>query len=1018
MQRIRWFLLFVFIFSALFGVVPSQAQTDKPWMDTSLAPEERAKLLLAEMTLEEKIAMVSGDTAGNDRGYVGHISANERLGIPELNMKDGPSGVGNGANDVTAFPAPITVAASWDVSLMEQYAAFMAEEQRGKGVNVHLAPMMNLTRVPRAGRNFEGYGEDPYLSALMAAAEVRGIQSMGLIAVAKHYINNEQEFQRTEGSSEIDLRTQHEIYLPPFVASIEAGVGAFMCSYNKVNGVYACENPEMQNELLKDELGFDGWIMSDWNATHSTVGSALGGLDMEMPGGAYFSRTLLGAINSNQVPVSRLNDMVLRILTSMFKAGLFDREPVGDPNAIVRTDEHAQLTREAAAQGMVLLKNDANLLPLDANTIKSIAVFGVTADAAPLIAGGGSSHVNPPYIVTPLQGIIERAGANVDVRYYDLSQEAGRIIPSDFFQTPQATPGLQAEYFNSTSASDSPVAVSITPNLDLTWSNSAPAPGVDASNWSARFTGILAPKTNGMYNLALTSTGGSRLYLDDKLIINNQGGSTEQTVIFRKRLVSNKTYNIRVEFSQSGNAGSLRLSWYTPEDDFLLQAADHASQADVAIVIAGAQSDEGSDRQSLVLPDEKLINTIAAANPHTVVVVYTPAQVLMDWHTQVPAILLGWLPGQEAGHALADVLFGDVNPSGRLPITIANAEADYPANTVEMYPGRDRRVLYSEGLQIGYRHFDAQNIEPLYPFGYGLSYTTFEYGNLTITPTASDSSTTITVTVDVKNTGQRAGAEVAQLYLGMPTETSEPPKQLKGFQKLTLQPGETKTATFTLTPADYSFWSAGMNEWAAYPGEYQVMVGSSSRDIHQSATFTVDNVFFDGKVIQARAAELSGGATLASDGTINGLIKVGTAAQFKVDVKEAGEYNVIVRYASTLRPGAQNTPRTLSLYINGVKQKQIQFPNLANWEMWDVVAHTMKLDPGENIITYQFDEGDNGDVYLDALRVAPVNPPSPTVTAVMEPLAKRNEISRALIFSLLVAVFALFAVFMARKKRW
>jgi beta-glucosidase len=350
MKRIQMLILLMFVIGALFGARASHAQTDTPWMDTTLAPEERAKLLLAEMTTEEKVAFVTGDTAGNDRGYVGHISAIPRLGIPELNMKDGPSGVGNGANDVTAFPVPITVAATWDVDLMQRYATAMAEEQRAKGVNVHLAPMMNLTRVPQAGRNFEGYGEDPYLSALMAAAEVRGIQSTGLIAVAKHYINNEQEFQRTEASSEIDLRTQHEIYLPPFVASIEAGVGAFMCSYNKVNGVYACENPQMQNDLLKDELGFDGWSMSDWNATHSTVASALGGLDMEMPGGAYYGRTLLATLNNNQVPMQRLDDMVLRILTAMFKAGLFDREPVGDPNAMARTEAHATLTRTAAAQ--------------------------------------------------------------------------------------------------------------------------------------------------------------------------------------------------------------------------------------------------------------------------------------------------------------------------------------------------------------------------------------------------------------------------------------------------------------------------------------------------------------------------------------------------------------------------------------------------------------------------------------------------------------------------------------------
>ncbi len=801
-----------------------------PWRNPALAPEKRAQLLVKEMTLEEKIAFVTGDKAGNDGGYVGHISAIPRLGIPELNMKDGPSGVGNGANNVTAFPAPLTVAAAWDPALMQQYAQFMAEEQRGKGVNVHLAPMMNLVRVPQAGRNFEGYGEDPFLAAQMAAAEVRGIQSTGLIAVAKHYIANEQETQRTSASSEIDPRTLREIYLPPFKAAVEAGVGSVMCSYNKVNGVYACEDPIIQNDILKGELGFSGWIMSDWNATHSTIESALGGLDMEMPGGTHWGRTLQGTVEAGQVPEARLDDMVTRILTSMFRAGLFDREPVGSPTADVQTPEHTALARNAAAQGMVLLKNDGNLLPLDPAKIKSIAVFGAAADVDPVIVGGGSGHVNAPYIVTPLQGIKTRAGSGIPVRYFDLTLEPGQPIPPDYFPAP----GLTVEFFNTPDLSGDPALASTAPNIDSTWS-AAPAAGVNPTGWSARWSGILSPKVAGMYNLSLSPH--SRLFINDKLELDNWNGSAPK--LLRLRLVTNKTYAIRVEYAQTAPSGELRLTWFSPESDSKQVAAAIAAQADVAIVIAGVNSAEGSDRQTLDLPDAELVAAVAAANPRTIVVVYSPAQVLLPFADDVPALLLGWIPGQQAGNALADVLFGDLSPSGRLPVTFARQKVDYPASTPGQFPGVSKKVSYSEGLLVGYRHFDANTIQPLFPFGHGLSYTTFEYSNLRIDPAQTDAKGSVTVTADVTNTGQRPGAEVVQLYLGFPAPAGEPPRQLKGFQKLTLNPGETRPVTFTLTRADFSIWSLEQDAWAVIPGQYQVLVGASSRDIRQTGVFSV-----------------------------------------------------------------------------------------------------------------------------------------------------------------------------------
>jgi beta-glucosidase len=840
--------------AGLFGAPPIQASAQtQPWMDTSLTPEQRAEKLLAAMTLDEKLSMVYGNNAGSG-GYVGHVPAIPRLGIPDLNLQDGPAGVAGGMIQVTAFPAPITVAASWDTTLMEKYGVAMAEEERDKGANVQLGPMMNMVRVPAAGRNFESFGEDPYLSAQMAAASVRGIQSTGVIATAKHYLDNDQEYQRMTISSEIDDRTQHEIYLPPFKAAVEAGVGSIMCSYNRINGIYACENPDLQNKILKGELGFDGWIMSDWGATHSVAASAEGGLDMEMPTGINFMQ-LKAAIESEQVPASRLDDMVRRILTAMFRAGLFEHGRTGMVGVNVQT--HKDFARQAAAEGMVLLKNEASLLPLDPSRIRSIAVFGTAADGQPVVVGGGSGKVTAPYVVTPLQGIADRARDVMEVNYFDPAAVTGYPTPADVFQTSIGAPGLQVQYFNSPDLSGAVVAAQQSANIEFSWKDQAPAAGVDPSNWSARWTGTIIPPVSGRYNLALASSGSSRLYIDDNLVIDNWGDHSLQSKIVKRRFTGGQAHTIQLEYAKASNVGELYLTWLTPEDDPNQEAAALASQVDAAIVVVGANSGEGGDRQNLDVSDVALLASVEKASSHVIVVVYNPAQVLLPWVDQVQAILMGWIPGQEAGNALADVLFGEVNPSGKLPVTFAYSGSDYPANTVEMYPGVNGQVLYSEGLQVGYRHFDSQDIQPKFPFGYGLSYTTFDYSNLTITPNTLEMDGSVTLTAQVKNTGTRAGAEVVQLYLGFPNETGEPPSQLKGFQKILLQPGEAKTVTFRLTPADYSFWSAGMERWMAYPGQYQVRLGSSSRDIRQSGEFTVQGGPLAGTTYEAEAASLA-----------------------------------------------------------------------------------------------------------------------------------------------------------------
>ena len=972
--------------SVLASTLPPEQKADllapPPWMDPTLPPGQRADLLLSAMTLDEKITMVHGVES---YPYVGRVPTNTRLGIPALILQDGPAGVAGGLTKVTAFPAPLTVAASWDTDLMQQYGAAMATEEISKGANVQLAPMMNMIRVPQAGRNWEGYSEDPYLAAQMAAADVRGIQSRGVIATAKHYIDNDQESERASISADIDDRTQHEIYLLPFEASVRAGAGAVMCAYNRINGTYACENAATQNSWLKGELGFAGWIMSDWGATHSTIPAANNGLDMEMPRGYFFSDTLKSAVQSGQVPQSRLDDMVRRILTAMFQMGLFDRNPTSSSDDNVQSQAHTQLARDAAAQGIVLLKNISNTLPLSTTQADKITVIGTAASTNPIVACGGSGYVIPPYVVTPLQGIISRTeGTSITVRYVQ-GDNVLSPIPSQYLRTLAGTLGLEGQYFSNTTMSGTAVITQADANIDFNWHGKSPVTGIYSITWSARWTGTLVPATTGIYTLALTSDDGSRLFVDGNKMIDIWWNHGDQTGWATMQLTAGQPYSIEVDYYQAAGSSDVHLSWITPLD--FGEAITAASESDVTIVVVGLCSGEGSDRSDLALPDgqDALISAVAQANPRTIVVAYTPAQVLMPWADQPAAILAGWVPGQEAGHALASILFGDVNPSGKLPMTFAQNAADYPANTQGQYPGVDWgegnwHVYYSEGLRVGYRHLDSQNITPTFPFGHGLSYTTFDYGNLSISPATVLTTGTVTVTMSLTNTGSYTGAEVVQLYLGFPLEASEPPMQLKGLQKVTLRPGQTQPVTFTLKPEAFSFWSVGLQRWVAYPSTYRVMVGASSRDIRLNGAFQVQGGPLVGTVYQAEDAALSGGAEVVTNhagytgnGFVDGYWNVGATTVFTVNASSEGQYNVTLRYANSMGLGGRNTAQTLDLYVNGTKVRRTSLPTLANWDMWDFKTESLALKAGENLIAYKYytDTCDSGHVNLDAIIVGP-----------------------------------------------
>lgn len=816
---------------------------ERPWLNAAQTPDQRADELIAQMTLAEKIAMLHG--AGGS--YVGNVPANTRLGIPALTLEDGPAGVADGMTGVTAFPAPIGVAASWDTSLMNQYGQDLGAEEYGKGANVALAPTVNILRNPQWGRSFESLGEDPYLTSQMGVADIQGIQSQYVIATVKHYAANNQEYDRTTDSSNIDERTLHEIYMPAFQAAVQQGnVGAVMCAYNKVNDIYSCEQPYLLNDVLKTQWSFPGFVMSDWGATHSTLQSAAAGLDLQMPDDSFYGSALQTAVQNGQVTIQTINAMVHRVLRTMFAIGLFDHPTTGSPSSNVATAAHNQFTETAAEDGTVLLQNTSSILPLNSGSLSSIAVIGSDASTSPMLAGGGSAHVNASSVVTPLQGITSRAGSGVHVQYAaGVEANGGEPAINSQYLTPSSGSGhgLYAQFYNNMTLSGSPTLTRVDPQVDFNWNGNSPGSGVNTTQWSAKWTGTLTAPQSGTYTFSITSDDGSRLYINNQELIDNwrdQGSTTATGTI---TLAAGQSYPIETDYYQNGGLSNMTLGWLLPDgsNSPINQAAALAKSSSVAVVFANDQESEGSDRSNLSLPfnQDQLIAAVAQANPHTIVVLNTGAPVLMPWANQVQGIVEAWYPGQEDGNAIAAVLFGDVNPSGKLPMTFPASNSQVPANTQAQYPGINDESAYSEGLDVGYRYYDAKNLAPLFPFGYGLSYTTFAYSNLSISPASSPFNGTVTVSATVKNTGSRSGADVAQLYVSFPSGAGEPPKQLKGFQKVTLAAGQAQTVSFTLDASAFSYWDTTAHNWTVPKGTFQIAVGDSSRSLPLQGSFQV-----------------------------------------------------------------------------------------------------------------------------------------------------------------------------------
>jgi beta-glucosidase len=800
--------------------------------------EARVDALVGQMTVDEKIELIGGI---NDL-YTRPIP---RLGIPSLRMSDGPLGV-HDYGLTTAYPAGIALAASWDVDLAQRFGVSMGKDARARGVHFILGPAMNIYRAPMNGRNFEYFGEDPFLASRMAVSVIRGIQEQHVVAVAKHFAGNNSEFARMTLSSDIDERTLREIYLPAFEASVKEGhVGAVMDAYNLVNGTYMTQNSHLNNEILKKEWGFDGILMSDWGATHDGLAAAKGGLDLEMPSPTFMNRdTLLPAINSGALPMEVLDDKVRRILRKAIEFGFLD-QPQTDTSIPTYSQEGREVALEVARGSMVLLKNSGNILPLDENKLKTIAVIGPDAYPA-VVSGGGSAETKPFNAVSYLEGVSNRLGTKVNVLYAVDVPDLNEVFEdSEFVTAPGGESGLKGEYFSNQELKGPPALVRTDRHVHFDWGEGSFADGEPVDHFSIRWTGYFVPKEPGDYEFFTSADDGVRLYIGDEIGIDDWQPHSQTLDTCARHLEAGKAYKIRLEYFEDVGSAIVGFGVTRAESFVGRETKALAAKSDAVIICVGFDpktEGEGFDR-TFALPggQDELIRQISAVNKNVIVVVTAGGNVDMTrWIDNVPVILHAWYPGQEGGTALAQILFGDYSPSGKLPASFERRWEDNPVFH-SYYPEKgENHVQYSEGVFLGYRYYDRSPTKPLFPFGYGLSYTSFEYTKLSVTPQTGSVDEPVSVSFDVKNIGRRTGAEVAELYVGdSHASVPRPVKELKAFAKVNLKPGETRRVTLSLPRRAFSYYDVQKKDWSAEPGDFTILVGSASDNIQLRGKFTL-----------------------------------------------------------------------------------------------------------------------------------------------------------------------------------
>ncbi len=814
----------------------------------STATDERIDQLVNRMTLEEQVTLL----AGADFWRTIPIP---RLGIPALKVTDGPAGARGGGpliggKRTAAFPVGIVLGATWDVDLLRDVGRLLAREALDKGAGVLLGPTINIFRSTLNGRTFESYAEDPYLAGKLAAAYVQGLQEAGVAATVKHFAGNESEYQRGTISSDIPERALRELYLLPFeIAVTEGDPWAVMSAYNKLDGAYCGENRRLLTEILREEWGFDGLVMSDWGGTHTAGASVRAGLDLEMPGPARARATLLAEARNDEETRAAVRVAARNVLRLLARTGALDA-PRDVRDEAERGEEYADtraLIRRAGAQGTVLLKNAGDLLPLPTGV--RVAVIGPNA-ATGQVMGGGSAQMNAHRRASPLEGLRDALGAeNVT---YAVGCDNDRFLPVS------PAPMQIAFHAGGDSGGDTVLARESRPSGDVMWF--ALPEGVPA-DFHARLTSTLTVVEAGAYDLSLASAGLSRLSVDGEEVIDNwerfQPGDTYfgfgSDEVRARRFLGAGEHTVVIEFTPRPvdvglgitTFNALRFGFRRPlPASSVDEAARLAAEADYAVVCVGTNGDwetEGVDRRGLALPgrQDELVRAVARANPRTVVLLQTGGPILMPWLDQAPAVLQSWFPGQEAGYAIADVLTGRAEPGGRLPVTFPGRPEDdpvHPERPDRQYPGEDGHVEYREGLYIGYRHVDHAGLTPLFPFGFGLSYTTFELGEPRLSVETVEPGDTITVTVPVHNTGGRAGETVIQLYVrDREARLDRPNKELKAFARVTLGPGETREVALMLDMRALAYFDDTWGAWVADEGDFDLLIGTSSAYLPRTA---------------------------------------------------------------------------------------------------------------------------------------------------------------------------------------
>ncbi|MEV8565182.1 glycoside hydrolase family 3 C-terminal domain-containing protein [Streptomyces sp. NPDC051322] len=957
----------------------------KPWMNSALSADRRADLIVDRMTLKEKTSVLEGDWPS-------------WIGIPAPQGADGPLGVDGGLQ----MPAPLALAASFDTKDASNFGAILGKEARELGKSEVAGPTVNLARSPLGGRTAESFGEDPELISTLDAPEVKAIQQQKVIAQTKHYAANSVETNRRGLDARIDDRTLNEMYLPAFRSAVEkGGASSIMCSYNEINGVHSCDNDQLLNQILRQQWGFDGYVASDHSA-HMTTKSIEHGNDQEGPPWMELYGThLVDAVHQGDVSEKAVDDAVHDHFVALIDTGAFDAppsKPDSGTDAKIRADIPS--LKKLAADSAVLLKNQNDALPLNPKQTKSLAVVGYDANTTSTSIGGSAAR-SPLTKDTVLDGIKKRV-PNAKVTFApgtDELAEASALggddaVPSGVLRSDDDKPGLTATYYynDDFTLTDNQ---RIEPNVLQSDQDDA---GVRTSQGTQRaqitrgmdksvqWTGTLKAPSTGTYEFDLSSFNDSRFYLDGKLAIDNMGKHLDTPKAKKVKLQAGHSYKVRVDYWPGGlnpnvdsiqdDAQVIKWGWKPPVgtiDPQIAQAVSAAKKAQTAVVVARDYSSEMLDKRDLALPNRQneLIEAVAKANPHTVVLLTTGSAVTMPWLKDVDGVIEGWWGGSASGAAAASVLFGDTNPSGHLPLTFPKKDSDMPTADREQFPGKDRVADYSEKLGVGYRGYQSSGTEPLFAFGYGQSYTTFSYSSLKVSPTATagvagkdgalPDGKAATVSLKVTNTGKRAGAAVPQVYLKYPKAAGEPPLQLKGFQKVSLQPGQSRTVSIPLSQQDFGIYDTAAQQWKVVPGTYGVQVGDSSDHLPLKATTKIGSSpgaphvqlaaqpFFDaGKTTTLSGAVVNDGDQALHNASAQLTVPAGWSAKSigKVPAEVAAHSKATVRWKVTApkKATAEGVDLTARLSYTGGSAKRTSTTHTTAY-----VPYTSLADSFDNV---------------------------------------------------------------------